>query len=125
MMIKLLCLALAGATGTCVRYWLSSLIQAHVKTQFPLGTAVVNVIGCLLFGFVWAILESRLSFTPQMRTVIFVGFFGAFTTFSSFAFDSSQLLTGGAWSLALANILLQNIVGLAAVLAGLSIGKLI
>ena len=125
MMLKLLCLGAAGAVGSCLRYGLSGLVHAHIKTTFPLGTAVVNVIGCLCFGLVWAVLESRLSIPPAARTVIFVGFFGAFTTFSSFAFETGQLFDSGQWAWALGNIALQNIVGLGAILAGLSLGKLI
>ncbi|MCP4259139.1 MAG: CrcB family protein, partial [Planctomycetes bacterium] len=72
---KFLYLGLAGAAGTIARYWLSGVIQRNVATAFPLGTATVNIIGCLLFGLLWAFVESRLSITGQMRMIIFVGFF--------------------------------------------------
>jgi CrcB protein len=122
---KCLYLGLAGAAGTVTRYWLSGIIQRNVATAFPLGTAAVNIIGCLLFGLVWAFVESRLSITGQMRMVIFVGFFGAFTTFSSFIFETCQLLDESQWLWATGNILLQNVIGIAAVLTGLAVGKLI
>ena len=116
-------LGLAGATGTLARYWLSGWVQRDTSVVFPLGTWVVNVVGCLLFGLVWAFLESRLSISGPARSVVFLGFFGAFTTFSSFAFETSQLLDESQWLWASYNILIQNITGIAAVIIGLAIGK--
>ena len=120
---KLLLLALAGALGTLSRYWISGVIQRLTATEFPLGTVAVNVIGCLLFGLLWSFMETRLSISGQTRIVIFVGFFGAFTTFSSFAFETSQLLDESQWLWASVNILLQNSIGIAGIIAGLAIGK--
>ena len=120
---KFLFLGLAGALGTLTRYWLSGVIQRLAATEFPLGTATVNVIGCLLFGLLWAFLESRVSVSGQMRTIIFIGFFGAFTTFTSFAFETGQLLDESQWLWASGNILLQNLVGIASIVIGLAIGK--
>lgn len=122
---KFLYLGLAGAAGTIARYWLSGVIQRNVTTTFPLGTAAVNIIGCLLFGLLWALVENRLSISGQMRIVIFVGFFGAFTTFSSFVFETGQLLDESQWLWAAGNILFQNVIGIAAILTGLAVGKLI
>jgi CrcB protein len=90
-----------------------------------LGTAAVNIIGCLLFGLLWAFVENRLSILPQMRIVIFVGFFGAFITFSSFVFETGQLLDESQWLWASGNILFQNVIGLTGILTGLAVGKLI
>jgi fluoride exporter len=123
MLEKLLYLGLAGAAGTIARYGLSGFVQRNLPGEFPLGTAAVNIIGCLLFGLLWALLENRLSIGPQTRTVIFLGFFGAFTTFSSFAFETSQMLDDSQWLWASANTLLQNAVGIASLIAGLAVGK--
>jgi len=122
---KFFYLGLAGALGTLARYWLSGVAQRQTTTQFPLGTAAVNIVGCLLFGLFWAILESRLSISGQARMIIFLGFFGAFTTFSSFVFETSQLLDESQWLWAAGNILLQNVIGIAAIIIGLAVGKLI
>ena len=122
---KFVYLSLAGAAGTITRYCLSGAIQRNITTTFPFGTAVVNIVGCLLFGLFWAFMENRLSITGQMRMVIFVGFFGAFTTFSSFIFETSQLLDESQWLWATGNILFQNVIGMACVLTGLAVGKLI
>ncbi len=123
MLQKFLYLGLAGAAGTLARYWLSGLVQKHVSTEFPLGTAVVNIVGCLFFGLLWAILENRLTLTGQMRLVVFLGFFGAFTTFSTFAFETSRLLEDSEWVRAAGNILLHNTLGIVAMIAGLALGK--
>ena len=120
---KFIYLGLAGAAGTISRYLFSGFVQKLSSTSFPLGTATVNIIGCLLFGLLWAFMENRLS--SQTRTIIFVGFFGAFTTFSSFIFETSNLLDESQWFFASINIIMQNILGLVCVLAGLAIGKLI
>ncbi len=125
MLPKILYLAVAGAAGTLARYWLGGLVQRNITTDFPFGTAAVNIIGCLVFGLLWAFMESRLSISGQMRMVIFVGFFGAFTTFSSFAFETAQMLDESQWLWASANILLQNVLGLVSIIIGLTIGRLV
>ncbi len=122
---KFVYLGLAGAAGTIARYLLSGVIQRNVTAVFPFGTAAVNIIGCLFFGLLWAFVENRLSITAQMRMIIFVGFFGAFTTFSSFVFETGQLLDESQWLWAAGNVLFQNVIGLTCVLTGLAVGKLI
>lgn len=120
---KLLYLGLAGAAGTLARYGLSGLVQKNAASGFPYGTAAVNILGCLAFGLLWAIVENRLSISGQTRMIIFLGFFGAFTTFSSFAYETSQLLEESQWLWAGGNILLQNALGIAGMIAGLAVGK--
>lgn len=122
---KFVYLGFAGGAGTITRYLLSGVVQRNVTTTFPLGTAAVNIIGCLFFGLFWAIVENRLSISGQMRTVIFVGFFGAFTTFSSFVFETGQLLDESQWLWAVGNVLFQNVTGIGCVLTGLAVGKMI
>ncbi len=125
MLQKIIYLALAGAAGTLTRYWLSGFVQKNISIGFPFGTAAVNILGCLVFGLLWAVFENRLSISGQMRIIIFVGFFGAFTTFSSVMFETAQLLDESQWLWASGNILLQNALGLIGMLAGLVIGKYI
>ena len=125
MFLKLFYLGVAGAAGTLARYGLSGLVGRTIGTTFPWGTAVVNILGCLFFGLLWAFFESRLAISGQIKIVIFVGFFGAFTTFSTFAFETSRLLEDSQWLWAAGNFLLQTMVGLIAVMAGLTIGKML
>ncbi|MBN1787260.1 MAG: fluoride efflux transporter CrcB [Sedimentisphaerales bacterium] len=125
MLQKIIYIALAGAVGTLARYWLSGFVQKNITVVFPFGTAAVNILGCLVFGLLWAVFENRLSISGQMRIIIFVGFFGAFTTFSSVVFETAQLLDESQWLWASGNIVLQNVLGLIGMLAGLAIGKYI
>jgi fluoride exporter len=120
---KLTLLAIAGAVGTLARYWLSGLVQRLQPTLFPWGTFAVNGLGCFLFGIVWALAEERMVISGQTRLILLVGFMGAFTTFSTFAFETSQLLDDSQWLLASANILLQNVLGIALVLLGIALGR--
>jgi len=122
---KIFWLAAAGAVGTLARYWLGGAVQRMAAGDFPYGTAVVNISGCLLFGILWGIFESRLSIGSQMRMVIFVGFFGAFTTFSSFIFETGQLLGESQWIWAAGNMVIQNVLGLFCLIVGLALGRLI
>ena len=122
---KFLYLGIAGAAGTISRYLFAGFIQKLSSSNFPLGTAIVNIIGCLIFGLLWAFTENRLTISGQTRTIIFVGFFGAFTTFSSFMFETSKLMNDSQWFLASVNIIAQNIIGLVCIMVGLAIGKLI
>jgi CrcB protein len=116
-------LALAGAVGTLARYWLGGVVQRLCGESFPWGTLVINVSGCLLFGFVWVLAEDRLLLSPQTRIVILTGFMGAFTTFSTYAFETTQMLADSEWLRAAGNLALQNVLGLAAVLLGFAVGR--
>jgi fluoride exporter len=122
---KLFWIALAGAVGTLARYGLAGLVQNSVKGMFPWGTAAVNLSGCLAFGLLWSAMQSRLTIGPEIRTIVLVGFMGAFTTFSSFVFETGQLARDSEWMLALGNVALQNVVGLAALFVGLVLGRMI
>jgi CrcB protein len=119
----LLQLAIAGAAGTLARYWLGGFVQWLLGSGFPWGTAVINVSGCLLFGFVWTLAEDRLLISPQTRMVVLTGFMGAFTTFSTFAFETTQMFADSEWARALGNVALQNVLGVAAVMLGFAIGR--
>lgn len=120
---RLALLAVAGAGGTLARYGLSTGVQRVWGPSFPAGTAAVNLLGCLLFGAVWAASSERGFLGHEGQTVLLVGFFGAFTTFSSFSFDTAQLVQREAYALAAGNVLLQNLVGMAALLSGIFLGR--
>ena len=83
----------------------------------------VNALGCFLFGLVWTLAEDRLLISGRARFLILTGFMGAFTTFSTFAFETSQLLDDSEWGLALANLLGQIVICLTCVFLGLMAGR--
>lgn len=122
-MMKLLLIAAAGLVGTLARYGLGGLVQKQSGSLFPVGTMAVNIVGCLLFGILWSWAEDRISIESSLRAAIFIGFFGAFTTFSSFAYETVAMMRESQWFAAAANVLIQNIVGLAGLFGGLLIGR--
>lgn len=124
-MHKLLLIAVAGGLGALSRYGLAGLVQRWTDSMFPWGTAVVNVVGCFLFGLLWVAMEERFSLSPETRVIVLTGFMGAFTTFSTYMFETQQLLEDSQYLTAFGNLGLQNVLGLAAVILGLSLGKMV
>lgn len=125
MIRKILILALSVAAGTLCRYGLAGLVQRLSGSDFPLGTFAVNMAGCLAFGLVWGLLENRAGFSGEWRLAALTGFMGAFTTFSTYMFETAALLRLGQTVLALANVAGQSLLGLGLVLAGTALGRLI
>lgn len=123
MLQKILLLAAAGAAGTLARYWLGGLVQKASAGVFPWGTMAVNMAGCFLFGFIWSLAEERLVISGAARLVALVGFMGAFTTFSSFIFETSALMRDSQWLYAFGNIVFQNITGVALLFLGMYAGR--
>lgn len=122
-MNKILWIALGGATGTLMRYWLGGVVQRLVGGVFPWGTFAVNMAGCFLFGLVWSLIEERALLTPGVRFVALVGFMGAFTTYSTYMFETGALVRDSEWALAIGNVLLQNLVGIICLFIGLFAGR--
>jgi CrcB protein len=120
---KLLCVALAGAAGTVARYGLVAGVQRVVDDTFPWGTLLVNGAGCFLFGFAVSWLGGLAGASPQLRLLILTGFMGAFTTFSTFAFETAELARQSQWWAAIGNLVAQNTVGLALAVTGLAVGR--
>lgn len=123
-MQKIVWLASAGALGTLCRFGLAGFVQRHVGELFPWGTLTVNALGCLLFGLVWALGEERMLISGEHRFLILTGFMGAFTTFSTFAFETTQLMRDSEWLLAGANLATQNILGILFIVLGSALGRL-
>ena len=125
MLQKLALIAAAGGLGALARYGLAGLVQTASRGEFPWGTAAVNLLGCFVFGVLWAAMEDRLSISGEVRTIVLVGFMGSFTTFSTFAFDTVQMFRDSQWLLMAGNVALQNVVGVIALLGGLLVGRLV
>lgn len=124
-MNKFIFLALGGACGTMMRYWVSGLAHRLFGAGFPFGTFVVNMLGCFLFGLVWSALEPRLGPAAGLRIFLLTGFMGAFTTYSTYMFESAQLVRGGQFALLALNIGGQTALGLILVLLGMALGRMI
>jgi fluoride exporter len=114
----------AAAIGAPARYLVDGLVQDRMKRQFPWGTLVVNVSGCLLLGFITGLgLYHGLGATTQ--TVLGTGGMGAYTTFSTFTFETVRLAENGRVEHALRNVAANLVVGLAAAGAGLALAALL
>ena len=116
-MNKILALVLGGAAGTLLRYWVSGYAYRLFEGIFPWGTLMVNLIGSFLIGFCWGLFE-RGNIQTNVRLFLFVGIFGGFTTFSSYALETLNLVKAGNVKFAIIYILASNILGLILVYLG-------
>ncbi len=121
---KILLIAVAGGIGTLARYGLAGLVQRFEGISFPLGTLAVNLIGCFGFGLVWSFAEERFLISGETRALLLTGFMGAFTTFSTYIFETGQLMRDSEWLLAGVNLTVQTIGGIICFFVGLMLGKL-
>ena len=94
-------LILFGSLGTLARYGLQGLVQDRTGSLFPSGTLVVNLLGCLLLGGIGQYSLTHISIPADWRVGVTIGFFGAFTTFSTFSWETVHLLDDGDWMRAL------------------------
>jgi CrcB protein len=119
--VNLFLIAIGGAIGSVARALLSTFVLRATGSLFPLGTFVVNVVGCITFGVIVGAAQQRFVLTPEARAFLLVGILGGFTTFSSYAFESFALMRDGQF-VATVNIVGQVVVGLVAFWAGFAIG---
>ncbi len=117
-MFRLLLIAVAGAAGTLARYGVSSWVRGWAGSGFPWGTLAVNAIGCFLFGAILTMVREKGLIEGETATWIMVGFLGAFTTFSTFVFESSDFLRTGAMGVAFMNVAANVVLGTALFFAG-------
>ena len=115
--------ALGGALGSVARHWVNLEMAHRFERSVPHATFVVNVVGCLVIGaLAGRVAGGRLHLTPTMRTFVFVGVLGGFTTFSSFGLDTFTLAHGGDYARAFWNVAGQVALGLGAVWLGFYLG---
>lgn len=125
MIQKIALLAVAGALGTISRYGVAGFVHRINGVSFPWGTVAVNLTGCFVAGLLWALFETRWPVAGETRTLILVGFMGAFTTFSAMILETGELLRSAEWVFAIANIALQNGIGFVALFAGAALGRML
>ena len=120
-----LVISLGAIVGANARYFLSRLALKQLGPVFPYGTLVINVLGSLVVGFFMVWTTERVLADPRWRLLVVVGFCGAFTTFSSYAFESMAFLDRGQWFLMAANLLSNNLLCLGAALAGMALARVL
>lgn len=122
-MDRFLYISVGAIIGANARYLVGLWAAERFGVNFPYGTFLVNVSGCFFIGLFYGLGESRITITPELRLLFAVGFLGAFTTFSSFGFESIALLRSGALWFTVLNIVGSNLLGLLAVGAGLVLAR--
>ena len=121
-MVKILLLFAAGGAGALSRFGLSAMVGRYFTSPEWLGTAIVNIIGCLCFGGIAEMFRIG-GWCPAARTVILTGFFGAFTTFSTYMYEIAGMSAGGAaWQAGL-GFATQNILGLCGIFLGAAVAR--
>ncbi len=122
-MEKIILVFAFGGIGSLMRFGVSSFTKTIAGTTFPIGTLIVNCLGSFIFGLIWSIGSEKAALSPQLSSVILIGFAGALTTFSTFSFDTVQLFKNQHIGLAIANVLLNNFLCLGFLLAGTIVVK--
>jgi len=120
--MKYISILIGGASGALLRYYISIIPYKYINTSFPIGTFIVNISGSFLIGFLWGISENILIPT-NIRFLIFTGFIGAFTTFSTYTLESFKLLQNGQFKFGMSNIILSPIIGLIGLFIGYALAK--
>jgi len=120
-MIKLMMIAGGGGVGALLRYAVAGWAQKLGTGTFPVGTLVVNIAGCILIGILAGSFAGPHLVREEYRTALLVGFLGAFTTFSTFGWETTALINNGDFGFAALNVLLHNVLGLASVWLSYSI----
>jgi len=115
--MKIILLISGGALGTFLRYTVVEYGSRWNSTSFPIGTLLVNLIGSFLIGFSWGLLGKE-EVKPETKAFLFIGLFGGFTTFSSFALENFHLIRGGDFRTAITYLTISNVGGILLVFAG-------
>ena len=122
-MQKYLLIALGGGLGSIARYWVGSTIAGRAGIKFPYGTLVVNLTACIVIGFALTYLGKRADLSAAWRYLVPVGFIGAYSTFSTYEWETLSTLRSGAFALAALYAVGSLILGLAATWAGAALAE--
>jgi CrcB protein len=123
--LDFLVISLGAIAGANARYFLSRYAVKALGPVFPYGTLIINLLGSLVVGFFIIWTSERVLADPRWRLLVVIGFCGSFTTFSSYAFESMAYFEQGQWLLMLTNILTNNLLCLAAALAGMALARVL
>lgn len=122
-MQAVLWISLGAVAGANARYFLSRWTAKSMSPVFPYGTLIINVTGSMLLGFFLIWTSERVLADPRWRLMIAIGFCGAYTTFSSYAFETMYYFEQGHWWLFMVNIVANNVLCLAGVMAGAALAR--
>jgi fluoride exporter len=122
---KYVWIAIGGALGSIARYWVGSTVSGRLGSKFPYGTFVINLTACVIIGFVLTYLGRRADVNASWRFMIPVGFIGAYSTFSTYEWETLSTLRSGAFLLAALYALGSLLLGLIGVWAGSLLAELL
>lgn len=122
-MVRIAVVALGGALGAVARYGVSLLVARFWTADFPLGTFLINVSGSFILGFFATFAAERTALDPLWRLLVATGFVGAYTTFSTFEYETQRLTESGEAALAVANVAASVVAGFIAVQLGVMIAR--
>ena len=121
--LRLILIAVFGAIGTLTRYGLQGLVQVRTGGTFPYGTLLINLTGCFFLGLIGQLTLNRMVIPPDWRVAIAVGFFGGYTTFSSFGWETAKMLEDGEWMPATTYVAASVVAGLLLSVAGIRLAN--
>ena len=121
--LQLVLIAVFGAIGTLARYGLQGLVQVRAGSAFPYGTLLINLTGCFFLGLIGQFTMNRIVLPPDWRLAITVGFFGGYTTFSSFGWETAKMVEDGEWLRATTYVAASVVVGLLLSVAGIRLAN--
>jgi CrcB protein len=124
-MEKILLISVGAVLGANARYWFGLWAAQKWGAAFPWGTFLINLSGSLVLGFFMTLATQRLLIDPRWRLMLGVGFLGAYTTFSTYTYESLELISQGQWAAGLANLLGSALAGLFAAAVGVYLAKLL
>ena len=116
---------IGGGIGATFRFWLGGTVYRFMGTDFPYGTLLVNVLGCFVIGFLMSAFEERFVIQPTLRIFLTIGILGGFTTFSTFSFETIELLREGSYLRGSANVMSSVFLALGATWLGSVLGRLL
>jgi fluoride exporter len=124
--VDLILIGAGGFCGAIARYLVDGWVSGSTRVgAFPLGTFVINLSGAFVLGLLFALALEKAAVDPRIRGPVMIGFLGAYTTFSTLMLESWRLAEDGSWGLAMLNLTLSVVLGMAAVFAGLTVGRAI
>jgi CrcB protein len=122
-LIKYVMVGIGGFIGAIARFWLGGYIGQRMGTKFPYGTFVINCSGSFIIGLVVTLLAERTHWSPNLRYLIPIGFVGAYTTFSTFEYETLRAFQDGQILVAALNVAISVVVGFMAVWLGVIAGR--
>lgn len=122
-MTKYLMVAMGGAAGSVLRFWVGTYVSSRLGTRFPYGTFLINVTASFLIGFVLAVLADRADWSPNWRYLIPIGFIGGYSTFSTFEYETFRVFQEGELLISGLNVALSVVVGFFSVWLGVITGS--